>query len=110
MVVFSTTVGWMIASNPLLKSADSIKIALLEKTPLGMSKKELTAILEKDIAVNFDGAYILSSTSDVNRIRMYLGNDYLEDLLFDTEVYAVWDFDDSPNLIRIDVKKETDGI
>jgi len=97
-------------SNPLLKSEDRIRLIILEKTPLGISKKGLTEIIKKDIKTKFDATHVLNSASEADRISMYLGNNYLEDSLFDTAVYAIWDFEGDSNRVKINIRKEIDGI
>ena len=100
----------MLLSNPLLKSSEKIRSIILEKTPIGAQWKEVAQALETKLKDSFSGAHIQSLDSENKRITVYLGNDYLNDLLFDTDVYAIWDFDESLNLEEVTIKKVADAI
>ncbi len=103
-------------ANPLRRSDASIKASLLRQTPLGSSRSEVGAVLERHgwLDRNYSGTtgYYCQAPGDPARtvgVTSLAGNlgDY--GFPFPTNVAVFWGFDRDDHLIDIWVWKTTDA-
>jgi hypothetical protein len=116
VVALIVIAGW-IASQPLLRSENSIRAALLKKTPLGSSVTEVRMFVDRrgwlDRKYIGSGGFLKQAPGKpaevVGATSMCgdLGHYWLP---FRTDVTAFWGFDTSNRLVDIWVWKTTDSL
>lgn len=110
--------------NPMRRSEESIRDALLEKTPIGTSVDEVLQVIQAELKHENDTEPSYAQTPALERgpqgytvpvgkksIRLRLGSHWysVPGYPIVTIVYASWAFDENDRLIEILVHKENDA-